>query len=871
MNPERWQQVKQLLDQAIAFDAAERSSFLERQCGIDSELRSEVDSLLSAHDQAGSGFLREPVINLSGNAAAAVAPARERRIGPYQLVEEIGHGGMGEVYRALRVDGQYNKEVAIKFVRGGFESSSLMERFRHERQILASLDHPNIARLLDGGATPDGIPYLVMELIEGVSIDRYCDDHNLSITERLQLFRQVCEAVQYAHQRMVIHRDIKPSNILVTKDSAPKLLDFGIAKLLDPSATAGTTLARPMTLEYASPEQIRGEPVTTGTDVYSLGVVLYQLLTGYSPYQGDTSTPHGLARAICEEDPRRPSTVIFRAEETRKDGPSARERISSTREGSLARLQRRLRGDLDNIVLMALRKDAAQRYASVERLSEDIRRHLDHIPVLARKDTLVYRTAKFVRRHKPGVAIACLAFVLVLTGMVVIVRAERSARVEQALAERRFNDVRRLADSLIFEIHDSIRTLPGATAARQLIVQRAQQYLDSLATDAKSDPGLLSELAAAYARLASVQGEVTNANLGNSKEALKNYRRAIELREAVVSALPRDRESRLELAGSYLELYRSIESGSEAKSLIEKATAILEPLSASYPADPNIQLALAKTLEMWGAFFRTTGQLKESQANYEKSLALYSRLAESEPGNHVYQRELAYAHKHLGGTFIMQKQLQPALEHYRAGLAIDEAQLEANPQDASRRYDITFTDSDIGYILGEQGDVDGALNHYRKALAIRKALADADPKDTRARRGMANTYTYIGRLLRTIGQAHESIAAYREALSIRKSLSRNDPSNDDKRLDVAKAEENVAQDYVQLAFLPRTSPRERLALCRQTESLLQQALPVLRDQRDKLVGNEVSYVTEAEKCSDQCSREISALEHNPSVTKTHAH
>ena len=858
MNPERWQQVKQLLDHAIAFNASDRGSFLDRACHGDSELRGEVESLLFSHDRAGSGFLREPVLNLSANTAAAAAPARERRIGAYQLAEEIGRGGMGEVYRAVRVDGQYNKEVAIKFVRGGFESSSLMERFRNERQILASLDHPNIGRLLDGGATPDGIPYLVMELIEGISIDRYCDDHDLSITERLQLFRQVCEAVQYAHQRMVIHRDIKPSNILVTKDSVPKLLDFGIAKLLDPSATAGTTLARPMTPEYASPEQIRGELVTTGTDVYSLGVVLYQLLTGYSPYQGDTSTPHGLARAICEEDPRRPSTVVFRREESR-EAPSTSGRISNTRKDSAAKLHRRLRGDLDNIVLMALRKDAAQRYASVERLSEDIRRHLDHIPVLARKDTLVYRSAKFVRRHKLGVAIACLAFVLVVTGMVVIVRAERRARAEQALAERRFNDVRKLADSLIFEIHDSIRTLPGATAARQLIVQRAQQYLDSLATDAKSDSGLLRELAAAYARLASVQGEVTNANLGNSKEALKNYRRAVELLEAAVAASPGDRDSRRELAETYLELYRSTESGSEARSLLEKATAILEPLSTSYPADPNIQHALAKTHEMWGSFFGATGQLKESQANYEKSLALCSRLAESEPGNHVYQRELAYAHKHLGGTFIMQKQLQPALEHYRAGLAIDEAQLEANPQDASRRYDITFTYSDIGYILGEQGDVDGALNHYRKALAIRKALADADPKDTRARRGMANTYTYIGGLLRTIGQSQESIAAHREALSIRESLSHNDPSNGDKRLDVAKAEENVAEDYVQLAFLPRTSPRERLALCRQTESLLQQALPVLRDQREKLVGNEISYLSAAEEQSGRCTSEISRL------------
>src|SRR5262245_8685304 len=294
MNRERWQQIKQLLEEAIALDDAERPAFLDRACQGDAELRHEVGSLLSSHNQAGTGFLNEPVLQVSGQATAAAAPARERRVGAYQIVEEIGHGGMGEVYRAVRADGQYTKEVALKMVRSGFESSSLAERFRNERQILASLDHPNIARLLDGGSTVDRVPYLVMELIKGVPIDQYCDGHGLAVSERLQLFRQVCEAVQYAHQRLVIHRDIKPSNILVTNDGVPKLLDFGIAKLLDPSVTAGTTMMRAMTPEYASPEQIRSEPITTASDVYSLGVMLYRLLTGRSPYAADISTPHGL-------------------------------------------------------------------------------------------------------------------------------------------------------------------------------------------------------------------------------------------------------------------------------------------------------------------------------------------------------------------------------------------------------------------------------------------------------------------------------------------------------------------------------------------------------------------------------------------------
>ena len=308
MKAEQWPRIKEVLDQSIALDPSERGAYLDRACEGNVELRAEVESLLASHDEAGTAFLRKPVIDLG-----RPAPERTgRRIGPYQLLEQIGEGGMGEVYRAVRADGQYTKEVAVKLVRGGFDSASIQERFRNERQILASLDHPNIARLLDGGTTEDRIPYLVMELIEGTPIDEYCDNHDLDITERLRLFTQVCAAVQFAHQRLVIHRDIKPSNILVTTEGIPKLLDFGIAKILDASSGSKTTMARPMTPEYASPEQIRGEPITTASDVYSLGVVLYRLLTGRSPYPSNTRAPHEFARAICEYEPLRPSTAAAR-------------------------------------------------------------------------------------------------------------------------------------------------------------------------------------------------------------------------------------------------------------------------------------------------------------------------------------------------------------------------------------------------------------------------------------------------------------------------------------------------------------------------------------------------------------------------------
>jgi len=310
MRSERWQQVRDILDGAIALPRTERAAYLDKHCTDDLDLRREVESLIQSHDEAGSVFLNTPAADLEGLPAM---PTRiGRRIGVYQIVCEIGHGGMGEVYRAVRADGQYEKEVAIKLVRGGFDTAAVLERFRHERQILASLDHPNIARLYDGGTTEDGLPYLVMELIEGEPIDEYCEEHDLSINERLKLFTQVCAAVQYAHQRLVIHRDIKPSNILVTADGVPKLLDFGIAKILDSTAGVETTLVRPMTPEYASPEQVRGEPITTATDVYSLGVVLYRLLTGKSPYPETTRTPLELARMICEVEPARPSSALAR-------------------------------------------------------------------------------------------------------------------------------------------------------------------------------------------------------------------------------------------------------------------------------------------------------------------------------------------------------------------------------------------------------------------------------------------------------------------------------------------------------------------------------------------------------------------------------
>jgi len=353
----------------------------------------------------------------------------------------------------VRADGEFTKEVALKTVRVGYDVSSVLERFRNERQILASLDHSNIARLYDGGTSAEGIPYLVMELVDGIPIDSFCDAGKLNITRRLELYLEVCSAVQYAHQRLVIHRDLKPGNILVTKKAIPKLLDFGIAKILDPATATDVTIVRPMTPEYASPEQIRGEPITTASDVYSLGVALYQLLTGRSPYRMTTRTPHELSRAITDTEPERPSTAILRQLAAKDSSSASRtpEQLSDAREPSLAKLQRRLSGDLDNILLKALRKEPQRRYASVEQFAEDLRRHLDGRPVSARKDSWSYRSGKFIKRHKAGVAAAALMAATLVAGVAATVREAKVAERNRLRAEKRFDDVRKLSNSLILK------------------------------------------------------------------------------------------------------------------------------------------------------------------------------------------------------------------------------------------------------------------------------------------------------------------------------------------------------------------------------------------------------------------------------------
>jgi serine/threonine protein kinase/tetratricopeptide (TPR) repeat protein len=492
MKPDEWNRVKAILNDCLDVEPGLRQARLDELCAGDSDLQREVQSLLNSYSQAGEDFLE----------TAFLEPSEEtftgRQIGMYRIGEKIAEGGMGAVYRAVRLS-DYEKQVAVKLVKRGMDTDFLLRRFRQERQILAALDHPNIARLLDGGATEDGRPYLVMDYIEGTPIPQFCDDHRLGEAERLKLFRTVCAAVQYAHQNLVVHRDLKAGNILVTPNGDPKLLDFGIAKLLEPDADATVTWMRMLSPDCASPEQVRGEAITTATDIYSLGVLLYRLLTGEPPYRFTTRTEAEITRVVCEDEPKKPSDL------------------------------KSMHADLDNIVLKAMHKDPARRYASASQLSEDIQRYLDGLPVIARKDTFVYRLSKFVRRHTGASIAAGLALLSLLGGMAATLRQAHRTAVQQQITTA-VNDF--LRNDLLAQAGASRQAGPGTTPDPDLKVRTA---LDRAAARIE---GKFAGQPVVEASIRQTIGEAYE-DLGLYPQAERHVERALDLRRRILG----DRDS----------------------------------------------------------------------------------------------------------------------------------------------------------------------------------------------------------------------------------------------------------------------------------------------------------------------------------------
>ena len=747
ITPERWQQVKHLLAEAMELDTARQRQFLDSACADDGDLRAEIDLLLAHRVDTSSDLMEQCAADASLLRIDSDASRTGNRIGPYRILREIGRGGMGAVYLAERVDEQYRQQVAIKLIKPGLGGEPIQRRFRNEMQILADLNHANIARLFDGGETPDGLPYLVMEYVEGSPINQYCDEKQLSIEQRLKIFCTVCAAVQYAHQHLVIHRDIKPGNILVTGDGVPKLVDFGIAKLLDQTAVGPdlTATAMPfMTPHYASPEQLRGESVTTATDVYSLGVVLYELLSGRSPYRFKSRIPHEMAKTICEDAPERP--------------------------------QKRLNADLDNIVLMAMRKEPLRRYATAEQFAEDIRRHLNGLPVRARQDMFTYRAGKFIRRQKVAVAAAALVLITLLVGIIATTWQARVARAERERSERRFNEVRQLANSIVFEVHDAVWNLPGSTPARSLIVQRGLKYLDSLAKDAAGDRGLQRELAAAYERLGAVQYTPSVAHLGDLPGALESHRKAAALREALVAAEPSNRDYRRDLIDSYWFIATLVgaqgDISREFQMLQEQLPARRE-LAATEESGFLDRYNLAATHTAIGIQLMQLGDSQGALENQREGLRLREEIAALDSDTTRSRRALTISYEYLGLAMDHAGDTQGALEMQQRGLQVRESLVAADPLNTDLRLMLNESHRYVGDLLLKLGDRDGAHEHYGRQLAFTRELVAADPSSAQFRRNEAVALIKVGDVELHSGNNAKALSHYREALRIREELSAN--------------------------------------------------------------------------------------------------
>ena len=751
MNSDRHQRLTDLLDEALQLPTAERNAFLASACQGDTALQHEAESLIASFEQA-SSFIEAPVFaGVDDFPFPDDQPMEGRLIGHYTIVRELGRGGMGVVYLAERAD-EYREQIALKIIKRGMDTDFVVRRFRHERQILASLNHPNIARLFDGGTTEEGLPYFVMEYIEGEPIDQYCDHHNLTIQARLKLFRIVCAAVQYAHQNLVIHRDLKPGNILITADGTVKLLDFGIAKILNPEISQTiektATLMRLMTPEYASPEQVRGELVTTTSDVYSLGVVLYELLTGQRPYRITSILPSDIERIICEQEPMRPSQKSeVRGQKRKRSLPFYR--LPATA----------LRGDLDNIVLMALRKEPLRRYASVEQFAEDIRRHLEGLPVIARADTFSYRTGKFMQRHKVGVAATALIVLSLIAGLMTTVWQARRAQAQQAKAERRFNDVRKLANAYLFEFHDAIAELQGTTQARSLVVKRALEYLDSLAQEASDDRGLQQELAAAYLKVGDAQGRPGHANLGDKEGALTSYRKALAIYEALAATGNNDAAFRQEMTTGFTRVGDALQYHDSKAAL----ASYRQGLAAANPSD---RLSIANFHQRIGEMQITTGDAAGAAASQQQAMALYETLAAETPNDKKAQRSLFINYIKAGNLLFEAGEPKAALPLYLKTVPMARAIADADPLNARAQRELAACVDKVGNALLAIGETSGALTNYNEAFSIRRKIAAADAKNAELQRDLSISHDKLGEVSAAAGNIAEALAHYREALRL---------------------------------------------------------------------------------------------------------
>lgn len=761
MNPEKWQKIKAIFNETVELSPAECENYLNSFDGSNEDILAEVRKLLEAEKK---DDFENPIADVShlwrdDEAENFIG----RQIGEYKILKEIGRGGMGIVFEASREREDFSQTVALKVLKRGMDSSAMLRRFRHERRILASLEHPNIARLLDGGMTEDGLPFFAMEFVEGLPLDEFCDEKELSINERLRLFLQVCTAVSFAHSRLVVHRDLKPTNIFVTKNGTVKLLDFGIAKILSPDENLQNqtvTSFGMMTPAFASPEQIRGEIVTTSSDIYSLGLILFKLLTGTQAYTFSNNRPDEIAKIVCDSEPPRPSSIISQHFSVGVKNTADND-IRTTNSKLKTQNSKLLRGDLDNIILKVLRKEPARRYASVEQLSNDIKRHLDGLPVIARPDTFSYRFEKFVSRNRLSVILGILIFLSFIGGIAATSWQAYRAEQQKKLAEKRFAEVRELANNAILKYYDQIKDLQGATAARETLLTDAAVYLDRLAQDAQNDQDLQRDLVNAYLRLGDIMGAPhDNANTGDTQAALENYQKAQTIAERMLRQTGENWEIRGKLRAIHTktgEIFQRMGDAEETKNHFRAAVELSEQIAAHEPENARQLSALGQSYILYGETLPLGTGENESVAVSSKGFPALEKALQIAPDDSPSIQRANMAHLRIGlqisalareaedaGDIKKSAEFYTqAAEYFRKGKEEARKLVMTDSKNAGFRRRLFVSEFNESTSFSGLRKTDEALQIQRKMLDETIVVA-ADGKNAEARFDLAQAYYEIG-------------------------------------------------------------------------------------------------------------------------------
>ncbi|MBI4852336.1 MAG: protein kinase [Acidobacteria bacterium] len=780
MTPERYQQLTKLFLAALDSTSEERSRMLASLYKDDQEMFDEVQSLLAAHQE--SSMLDKTLLITSRNNSKITSedPKHtglfvERVINGYCLTREIGQGGMSVVYEAYNQSNLHSSTVAIKILICNTNTELVLKRFRIEQQILSSLQHPNITRLLDGGITADGFPFFVMEKVDGLPIDVHCDTYQLNIFERLNLFKTVCKTVQYAHQNLVVHRDLKPSNILVTTDGTVKLLDFGIAKVIKPSLVDSVALTvsktqtgvRLFTPAYASPEQIEGKNVTTLSDVYSLGLLLYLLLTGRYPFHLKEGTTEELLRVICNNEPIRPSNAVKLLESELKIFAIeyiSPEKLSICRKTNITRLQKQLLGDLDNIILMAMRKEPTRRYLSVNELLTDIERYLTGLPVMACEDTFFYRTEKFIRRNKKAMILTIFVIFILITGISMTVWQMHIAREQRQIAEQKSKEIREIANSFVFETHDAIKNLPGSTAARKLIVNQALKLLVAQEQNAENDLGLQKDLAFSYQKVADIQGRPFLPNIGDTDGALKNYEKSLKYFQQVFNQKTQDKENIYNLSIAYQrmgDVLNSLGKVDDAMVFHKQALLFAEILNKNNENTFLHQRLIFTIYSSMLNILQTSNLVEASKITQEMSLFSSKLLEKYQDSDTQFIQATSFYKtafilhtisnsliEKVGNKTAATKDLfLKSVEYQKKSTEIIEHLSKEKPYDANLQFQLADCLGLLGTSLLYAGEIEEALKLYERKQEIYKKHADIDSFNEQLRYSIWITNYQIARAM----------------------------------------------------------------------------------------------------------------------------